>query len=142
MLRHSSRFVTGRLAPSRLISTASCLKTSDKPVDPPVEKPSSDPGHDANTMFRKIHVPSKFERRILVWTGRFKTDREIPKEVSIELIEKAKSKARIKVANYMMLATVIACFYQIWSGKRALERGETVAKMNLDWHKKINAEKD
>lgn len=44
----------------------------------------------------------------------------------------------------MMLATAIACVVVAFSGKRAAERGESVAKMNLEWHKKIkeDANKD
>lgn len=55
-------------------------------------------------------------------------------------MEKARNKARIKLANYMMAATVLACLGMVISGKRAAERGETISKMNLDWHKEINKE--
>lgn len=42
------------------------------------------------------------------------------------------------MANYMMLATVIGCIFMVISGKKAQERGDTVQKMNLDWHKEYN----
>lgn len=57
-----------------------------------------------------------------------------------DTMEKARNKARIKIANYMMAATVLACIGMVISGKKAAERGETIAKMNVDWHKEINQE--
>lgn len=50
----------------------------------------------------------------------------------------ARNKLRIKVANFMMAATVFACMIMVYTGKRAADKGESVAKMNLDWHKQIN----
>lgn len=37
----------------------------------------------------------------------------------------------------MMALTAVACVVMAISGKRAAERGESVQKMNLDWHKEI-----
>lgn len=52
-------------------------------------------------------------------------------------MEKARNKARIRLANYMMVATLIACVFMAISGKRALERGDTVHKANIEWHKRV-----
>lgn len=57
---------------------------------------------------------------------------------SQDVMERCRNQVRIKIANYMMLATAIGCVIMIMSGKRAQERGETVQKMNLDWHKEYN----
>lgn len=38
----------------------------------------------------------------------------------------------------MMVATVIGCIIMIISGKRAAQRGESVTKWNLDWHREYN----
>lgn len=38
----------------------------------------------------------------------------------------------------MMALTAVGCLIMIMSGKEAAERGETVQKMNLDWHKEYN----
>lgn len=43
-----------------------------------------------------------------------------------------------QVANIMMALTALGCVIMIWSGKQAAERGETVHKMNVDWHKSYN----
>lgn len=53
-------------------------------------------------------------------------------------MEYCRNKMRIRVANYMAIATVIACIAMIWSGKKAAQRGEFVAKKNLDWHNQYN----
>lgn len=58
--------------------------------------------------------------------------------INQDVMERCRNQVRIKVANYMMLATAIGCIIMIVSGKRAQERGETVQKMNLDWHKEYN----
>lgn len=58
--------------------------------------------------------------------------------LSQEVMEKARNRIRIRVANIMMALTAIACVFMIMSGKKAAERGESVQKENLDWHKEYN----
>lgn len=53
-------------------------------------------------------------------------------------MEKARNRIRIRVANIMMVLTAIGCVFVVISGKKAAERGETVQKQNLDWHKEYN----
>lgn len=38
----------------------------------------------------------------------------------------------------MMALTAVGCVIMVMSGKKAAERGETVQKQNLDWHKEYN----
>lgn len=65
----------------------------------------------------------------------------MPSYVSQDVMEKSRNKIRIRLANVMMLLTAIGCIFMVWSGKKAAERGETVQKMNLDWHKEYNEQK-
>ncbi|CAH1406893.1 unnamed protein product [Nezara viridula] len=109
---------------------------SSKPTVQP--KAAEVPPTHYTDLLRRTHKPNNLERKILVWTGRFKNDGEIPNEISQDTMEKARNKARIKLANYMMAATVVACIGMVISGKRAAEKGETIAKMNIDWHKEVN----
>lgn len=51
---------------------------------------------------------------------------------------RARDKFRVKVCNYMVVATVISCFVMIYSGKRAAKRGESVVKMNEEFHRQYN----
>ena len=50
-------------------------------------------------------------------------------------MEKARNKMRIRLANIMMAITALGCLIMVYSGKQAAERGESVQKMNLEWHK-------
>lgn len=38
----------------------------------------------------------------------------------------------------MMAVCVVICIIQIVRGKQAAERGESVVKANLDWHREYN----
>jgi hypothetical protein len=53
-------------------------------------------------------------------------------------MERARNRIRIKLANIMMFLTAVGCVLMVFSGKEAAERGESVAKMNLDWHAEYN----
>jgi hypothetical protein len=53
-------------------------------------------------------------------------------------MEKVRNRIRIRVANIMMALTAIGCIVMVMSGKKAAERGDTVQKQNLDWHKEYN----
>lgn len=86
----------------------------------------------------RTHSPNNFEKRLLVFTKKFKSVDEVPALINQDVMERCRNQVRIKIANYMMLATAIGCIIMIVSGKRAQERGETVQKMNLDWHKEYN----
>ena len=38
----------------------------------------------------------------------------------------------------MMLVTAIGCIVMVMSGKKAAEHGDSLAKMNIEWHKQYN----
>ncbi|XP_044726681.1 UPF0389 protein CG9231 [Chrysoperla carnea] len=103
---------------------------------------TSSPGSGAScnphVAAKTLHKPNNLERRFLVWTGKYKRIEDVPGMVSMDVMERARNRARIRIANYMMAATAIACIAMAISGKRAAERGESVQKMNLDWHKEMN----
>ncbi|XP_055911878.1 UPF0389 protein CG9231 [Eupeodes corollae] len=86
----------------------------------------------------KNHSPDNWERRFLVWTGKYKSVEEVPSHVSFDEMERCRNRIRIRLANIMMGLTIIGCIVMIYSGKQAAKRGESVAKMNLDWHKEYN----
>ncbi|XP_017352814.1 protein FAM162B [Cebus imitator] len=86
------------------------------------------------------HRPSQFDKKILVWTGRFKSMEEIPPWVPPEMIDTARNKARVKVCYIMIGLTIIACFAVIASAKRAVERHESLASLNLAKKAKLREE--
>ncbi|KAF2885519.1 hypothetical protein ILUMI_20669 [Ignelater luminosus] len=97
---------------------------------------------DGRRLTGDTHKVNNFEKKLLVWMGKYKRVEDIPAYVAPEAVERARSKMRIRVANYMMALTLVGCVFMIYSGKKARDRGESVQKYNLDWHKKYNEEKE
>ncbi|XP_062953842.1 protein FAM162B [Cynocephalus volans] len=86
------------------------------------------------------HRPSQFDKKILLWTGRFKSMEEIPPWVPPEMIDAARNKARVKACYIMIGLTIIACFAVIASAKRAVERHESLTSWNLAKKAKLREE--
>ncbi|XP_046808599.1 UPF0389 protein GA21628-like [Lucilia cuprina] len=84
------------------------------------------------------YTPNNLEKRFLVWTGKYKSVKEVPNFVSAEVMERSRNKMRIRIANIMMGLTVLGCALMIYSGKEAAKRGESVTKQNIEWHKRYN----
>ncbi|KAM7171935.1 protein FAM162B isoform 1-T1 [Macrochelys suwanniensis] len=64
------------------------------------------------------YKPSNFDKKILMWTGRFKTEEEIPSRIPPEMLDIARNKARVKACYLMIGLTIIACFAVIASSRR------------------------
>lgn len=96
-------------------------------------KPEEEKTRDEGQSFKiPGHRPTNFEKKILVWGGRFKKDSDIPEFVSYEMVDSAKSKVRVKFSVVMMLMTIMGCIFMVISGKKAAKQQESLAKMNLD----------
>ncbi|XP_029384809.1 protein FAM162B [Echeneis naucrates] len=76
--------------------------------------------------------PSKMDKKILIWSGRFKTPDQIPQFVSVEMLDAAKNKVRVKACYVMMAFTVGACLVMVILGKRAAGRNETLTALNME----------
>ncbi|KAM4771023.1 protein FAM162B [Rhinophrynus dorsalis] len=77
------------------------------------------------------YKPTRFDKKILMWTGRFRSEDEIPPTISIEMLDRARNKARIKACYIMIGLTIIACFAVVVSGKKAAARHESLTSLNL-----------
>uniref|UniRef100_A0A672TPY1 Family with sequence similarity 162 member B n=1 Tax=Strigops habroptila TaxID=2489341 RepID=A0A672TPY1_STRHB len=77
------------------------------------------------------YKPSKFDKKILIWTGRFKTEEEIPQRIPPEMLDRARNKARVKACYIMIGLSIIACFAVIASAKKAAARHESLTSWNL-----------
>ncbi|XP_030387185.1 UPF0389 protein CG9231 [Scaptodrosophila lebanonensis] len=86
----------------------------------------------------KTHQVNNLERRFLVWTGKYKSQAEVPDFVSQDVMERCRNKVRIRIANIMIGLTALGCVIMVYSGKEAAKRGESVTKQNLEWHKQFN----
>ncbi|KAJ8979553.1 hypothetical protein NQ317_017702 [Molorchus minor] len=96
--------------------------------------------HNPQEKVETTHKVNNLEKRFLVWTGKYKSVDEVPNSLSQSTIEKARSRIRIRIANFMMLATIIGCIAMVYSGKQAHKKGDSVQKQNLEWHKELKQE--
>ncbi|XP_078088834.1 protein FAM162B-like isoform X1 [Mustelus asterias] len=88
--------------------------------------------------------PSGFDKKMLVWSGRFKREEDIPAVVSFEMIDAARNKMRVKASYIMVIMTVVACIATVISGKKAARRNESLTAINMEkkarWKKESDQE--
>ncbi|KAM3930900.1 protein FAM162B [Leptodactylus fuscus] len=77
------------------------------------------------------YTPNRFDKKILRWTGRYKSEDDIPSTIPLEMLARARNKARIQACYIMIAITVVACFAVIASGKKAAARHESLTSLNL-----------
>ncbi|CAM9124778.1 unnamed protein product [Lampetra fluviatilis] len=76
--------------------------------------------------------PTAMDRRLLLWSGRFKKQDDIPETVTVEMIEAARNKLRIRACYIMIGFTLMGCLFMVISGKKAAKRNESLSGWNLD----------
>ncbi|KAM6900375.1 protein FAM162B [Xenentodon cancila] len=90
------------------------------------------------------YKPTEFDKKIFIWSGRFKTVDQIPETVSFEMIDSARNKIRVKAAYVMMAATIGACLLMVFAGKRAAGRNESLTAHNMEkkakWREELRRE--
>lgn len=86
------------------------------------------------------------DRRILVWSGRFKTPDQIPELVSFEMLDAARNRVRVKACYGMMIVTIAACLLTVILGKRAAGRHESLTAQNMEkkarWRQEAKMERE
>ncbi|ERE75298.1 Protein of unknown function DUF1075 containing protein [Cricetulus griseus] len=87
-----------------------------------------------------LHKPTDFEKKILLWSGRFKKEEEIPETISFEMLDAAKNKIRVKVSYLMIALTVAGCIYMVIEGKKAAKRHESLTSLNLERKARLREE--
>ena len=60
---------------------------------------------------------------------------------SYDEMEKTRNWARIKINVIACVVTGIVCIFMVYSGKQAAKRGESLQKINIEWHKEQNEKK-
>ncbi|XP_008295696.1 protein FAM162B [Stegastes partitus] len=120
-----------------------CNKLPEAKSEPSPSAPA--PAQAQRPLFRLPGCrPSNMDKKILVWTGRFKTVDQIPETVSFEMIDAARNKIRVKVAYMMMAATIGACLLMVILGKRAAGRNESLTAQNMakkaKWREELQRE--
>ncbi|XP_032782489.2 UPF0389 protein CG9231 [Daphnia magna] len=91
-----------------------------------------------NSTLGDVHKVSNVERYFLVWTKKFKSTKDVPGYVSRDMMEKARNIIRIRVNLSIIAICLVGALLAARSGKKAAERGETLTKHNLQWHKDYN----
>ncbi|XP_043934657.1 protein FAM162A-like isoform X2 [Protopterus annectens] len=85
------------------------------------------------TNFRMSELrPSSFDKKILLWSGRFKKEEDIPEMISFEMLDAARNRIRVKVSYIMIIFTVLGCAVMIASGRKAAAKHESVTASNLE----------
>ncbi|XP_073344275.1 protein FAM162B [Pagrus major] len=124
-----------------------CNKPQEAKAEPPPPPPTTAPAHANRAGFRVPgYKPSAMDRRMLLWSGRFKTADQIPEFVSFEMIDAARNKVRVKTCYVMMAATIMACMVMVIMGKRAAGRHESLTKQNMEkkarWREEMVRERE
>uniref|UniRef100_A0A452G0B0 Protein FAM162A n=1 Tax=Capra hircus TaxID=9925 RepID=A0A452G0B0_CAPHI len=105
-------------------------------------KPQESPKPPTHTYSHRVplHKPTDWEKKILIWSGRFKKEDEIPETVSFEMLDAAKNKVRVKISYVMIALTVAGCVLMIIEGKKAARRNETLTSLNLEKKARLREE--
>ncbi|XP_009477740.2 protein FAM162B isoform X2 [Pelecanus crispus] len=98
---------------------------------------TANPGYKA---FKNDRRPTNFDKKVLVWAGRFKKEEDIPKHVSSEALDAARNTVRIKVCYIMIALTLLGCLAMVITGKEAAKRDHTLLRMNIEKKAKWRAE--
>ncbi|XP_068813292.1 protein FAM162B [Struthio camelus] len=94
----------------------------------------------ASQPFKNDRKPTNFDKKVLVWAGRFKREEEIPALISSEVLDAARNRVRIKVCYVMIALTLLGCLAMVVSGKEAAKRDHTLLRMNIEKKAKWRAE--
>uniref|UniRef100_A0A674GR60 Family with sequence similarity 162 member A n=1 Tax=Taeniopygia guttata TaxID=59729 RepID=A0A674GR60_TAEGU len=82
--------------------------------------------------FRNERRPTSFDKKVLVWSGCFKKEEDIPRHISSEVLDTARNIARIKVCYIMIVLTVLGCVAIIITGKEAAKKHQTLLRVNAE----------
>ncbi|KAK1885222.1 Protein FAM162B [Dissostichus eleginoides] len=124
---------------------------AEPPAAPAVPAPAAPapavPASVARASFRVPgYKPSNMDKKFLLWSGRFKTEDQIPEIVSFEMLDAARDKARVKACYMMMAVTIGACLITVILGKRAAGRNESLTVQNMEkkarWREEMQREKE
>ncbi|XP_078067406.1 protein FAM162B-like [Mustelus asterias] len=130
--------------------TPSCLKSSPKralcsrvkqegaavKAAHPTEQTGT-PGLACSAYKLQGRIPTTLDKRVLLWSGRFKTEQDIPEMVSIEMLYAARNKIRVQVCYLMIGLSIVACLVMVVSGKKAFKNHENLTKWNLEKKAKL-----
>uniref|UniRef100_A0A8C3K3D8 Family with sequence similarity 162 member B n=1 Tax=Calidris pygmaea TaxID=425635 RepID=A0A8C3K3D8_9CHAR len=125
-----------RLRPGRLLAVGPLRLPAPRGAaagGEPVRSPGTPRAEQAHKVVAS-YKPSKFDKKILLWTGRFKTEEEIPLRIPPEMLDRARNKARVKACYIMIGLSVVACFAVIASAKKVSTTAGELARSSPKKH--------
>ncbi|NXA86110.1 F162A protein, partial [Melanocharis versteri] len=90
--------------------------------------------------FRNERRLTNFDKKVLVWSGRFKKEEDIPRHISSEVLDTARNIIRIKVCYIMIALTMLGCVTMIITGIEAAKKHQTLLRVNSEKKAKWRAE--
>ncbi|XP_074070751.1 protein FAM162A isoform X2 [Macrotis lagotis] len=87
-----------------------------------------------------LHKPTPWEKKLIVWSGRFKREEDIPETISFEMLDAAKNRVRVKISYMMIALTILGCIIMVFQGKQAVKRHETLTSLNLEKKARLRRE--
>ncbi|XP_041463694.1 protein FAM162A-like [Lytechinus variegatus] len=79
-------------------------------------------------------VASGFDKRLLVYFGKYKNVGEVPELVSVHLLNSTRNKFRVYTNIFIGFLTMFGCGLMIYRGHRRAGTGETLADHNMRRH--------
>ncbi|XP_053466950.1 protein FAM162B [Ictalurus furcatus] len=86
------------------------------------------------------YSPSEMDKKILVWSGRFKSKEQIPELVSFEMIDAARNRLRVKACYVMIVLTIGGCIWMVVLGKQAVNRHDNLTSRNMEKKARLREE--
>ncbi|KAJ8375523.1 hypothetical protein SKAU_G00061030 [Synaphobranchus kaupii] len=134
-LQRSSEFSLSAHWGNRVLDNGSqrrmCSKPRESSSEPHANIPT--PAAPGRPNFRVPgYSPSDFDKKILIWSGRFKTKEQIPELISFEMIDAARNRIRVKACYIMMAMTIVSCLGMVYLGKQAVGRHESLTTRNME----------
>lgn len=120
----------------------------NKPVEGGTEAKPAVPAQTTQHLGFKLpgYRPSDFDKKMLLWSGRFKTREQIPDIVSYEMLDAARNKVRVKVAYLMMGVTILACLSMVYLGKQSIKNHDSLITRNMEkkarWREEAQQERE
>ncbi|NXR18480.1 F162B protein, partial [Cinclus mexicanus] len=90
--------------------------------------------------FRNERRPTNFDKKVLVWSGCFKKEEDIPRHILSEVLNAARNIVRIKVCYIMIALTVLDSVTMIIIGKEAAKKDLVLLRVNTEKKAKWRAE--
>ncbi|XP_070157418.1 UPF0389 protein CG9231 isoform X2 [Polyergus mexicanus] len=124
----------------RWFTRSNITQESNKMDKIPAQKNNETVKKTDGVLGSRMHRVTNFDKRMLVWVKRYPNIADVPRDITVDCLLAARSKARIKACNYMIIGTLIGCIGSVILGKRQAAKGETLAKQREDWLKEILAQ--